>query len=135
VTSILLWHLCEVQRLLFIALDRFVCAGRNIMYSILNQELARQHQAALMREAATERALRHTYKRTNSLSTQPVVLSQRSLSEADFAAIRRDLRAVLSEWCLEPGTTRSEDVLDSFMGRLRRHLGYAEQREKSGALS
>lgn len=105
------------------------------MHPFMNQELARHHQANLVREAACERALRHTYRQTSSLSTQPVVSRQRSLSESDFAAIRRDLRSVLSEWCLEPGTARSEAVLDSFMGRLRRHLGYNERREESKALS
>ena len=105
------------------------------MHPFMNQELARQHQATLVQEAACERASRHTHRQTSCLSTQPVVWRQQSLSEADFAAIRRDLRSVLSEWCLEPGTASSEAVLDTFMGRLRRRLGYSERREKFKALS
>ena len=105
------------------------------MYHFFTQELAFQHQGDLLREAAHERALQRSHRRTNSLSAQPVVLQKQALSEPDFAEIRRDLRAILSEWCLEPGTTHSEAVLDSFMGRLRRHLGYSEQREKSSVLS
>jgi hypothetical protein len=109
--------------------------GGNIMYHFFTQELASQHQGDLLREAAHERALQHSHRRTNSLSAQPVVLQRKASSEPDFAAIRRDLRAILSEWCLEPGTAHSEAVLDSFMGRLRRHLGYSERREKSSVLS
>jgi hypothetical protein len=64
---------------------------------------------------------------------QPVVLHHGPLTDPDFAAIRRDLRSTLSEWCLEPGTPGSEAAIDTFMRRLRVRLGYSEQREESRA--
>ncbi len=103
------------------------------MHSFMTYDLARQHQETYMREAAYERKLRDARKPAKRLSTQLVVLQQTSLSEGDFAAIRRDLRSILSEWSLEPGTTGCEAVIDTFIYRLKMRLRYGERGHKTRA--
>jgi len=99
------------------------------MYSLINQELARQHQATLMQDATRERLSKHVYKQT---PIQPVNSQQKSLSESDFAAIRRDLRSTLSEWYLEPGTQNIETVIDTFMRRLKMRLSHNAKQHSVG---
>jgi hypothetical protein len=105
------------------------------MHSFVTQELARQHQEALLREAAYERISRHVRKRTNWLPTRLFIVWHKPLSESDFAAIRRDLRFILAEWCLESGTESFETIADTFMRCLRVRLGYSRQRKKTNATS
>lgn len=94
------------------------------MYPFVIQDLARQHQESLAREAMDERMSSRVYKLVERSSMQPVAFKQKPLSEPDFAAIRRDLRLTLSEWCLESGTADTEAAIDTFMRRLRMRLGY-----------
>jgi phosphotransacetylase len=104
------------------------------MHPFVTQALARQHQESLMNEVEHERLTRQVDKQSRRLSTQPIVLEQKLLSEPDFAAIRRDLRSTLTEWCLESRTEGFEEMIDTFMRRLKRHLGQREQRRETGVL-
>lgn len=94
------------------------------MHPSIIQDLARQHQASLAREAINERMSSHTYKQVERSSMRFAPFQQRQFSEPDFAAIKRDLRLMLSEWCLESGKANNEAVIDTFMRRLRARLGY-----------
>ena len=94
------------------------------MHPVLIQDLARQHQAALAREAIHERLSNHTDKLVERSLVQPVAFRQKQIIEPDFAAIKRDLRLMLSEWCLESGKANNEAVIETFMRRLRTRLGY-----------
>ena len=87
------------------------------MHPFVTQALARQHREILMREAEHERLTRHMYQQSKASSTQPIVLQP--LSEPDFAAIRRDLRSTLTEWYPESRTEGFEDMIDTFMRRLK----------------
>jgi hypothetical protein len=101
------------------------------MHPLFTQDLARQHQAALAREAINERMSSHAYKQVERSSVLPGAFQQRPLSESDFAAIKRDLRLMLSEWCLEAGKANNEAVIETFMRRLRARLGYGvDKKEK-----
>lgn len=97
------------------------------MHPFVSQALARQHQGTPRREATYEHLSRSVHQQTPKVPTPPVVFSQRSCSEPDFAAIRRDLYATLSEWCLESGTASFDAAIDTFMQRLRMRLGDNEQ--------
>lgn len=105
------------------------------MYPFITHTLARQHQAFLMNEAEHERLTRQKReKQSKRLSMQPLVLERKPVSEPDFAAIRRDLRSMLTEWCLESRTEGFEEMIDTFMWRLKRRLGHHEQRRETGIL-
>lgn len=96
------------------------------MHSFMSQVLAHQHQEVLLREATQERMLKDVHKPTKRLSTQPTVLQHTSLSELDFAEIKRDLHLTLSEWCLVSEATGCEAVTDAFIHRLKVRLGYSK---------
>jgi phosphotransacetylase len=104
------------------------------MHPFVTQTFARQHQELLMNEAEQERLTRQQEKHSKFLSRQPVVQASKSMSEPDFAAIRCDLRSTLTEWYMEPRTEDFEEMIDTFMRRLKRRLGHREQRRETGIL-
>lgn len=103
------------------------------MHPFVTQACARRHQASLMREAEHERITSLLYKRPKRSPRPLVVLQQQPQLEPDFAAIRQDLRSTLSEWCLETRTESFEEMIDTFMRRLKLRLGHRKQRQETGA--
>jgi hypothetical protein len=103
------------------------------MYLLLHQQLARYHCAALVEEAAHEHIPGHLYRRAISIPVPPAIVRRVLSIEPDFVAIRRDLRFTLSEWCLDTDTEHLEAIVDSFMQRLRRRLGYNDRPHETGS--
>ncbi|MBE3561022.1 MAG: hypothetical protein IMW89_17630 [Ktedonobacteraceae bacterium] len=121
------------------------------MYSLLNDNLAQQHQQNLLREAEVERRaslarqqntgnaslphrlpsstetheellfLKGAYERRGILSDRPVVLQNITISEPDWAAIRQEVLATFA--ALRCAEQGEEDrLIDAFIDRLRYRL-------------
>lgn len=101
------------------------------MHFFNTQELARQRQETLLQEARLERLLRSGHKRRKGEPALSATPQSEALPKPDFAAIRRDLRTILSEWHQETGAENLESMIDAFMRRLETRLETNEPRKQT----